>query len=324
MDNLSPQINKLKIIKYEAGRKSAWDGFINNSKNGTFLFYRNYMEYHADRFIDSSLMFFDDCDKLIAVMPANLRDGVLFSHGGLTFGGIISDANMKVTLMLCAFDALKLYSKGQGIKKLIYKHIPHIYHCLPAEEDLYALFREGAKLVRRDVSSTLDMKERLPFSKGRKWALKQSRKHELRVERSYDFKTFMTIEEYVLRSKYNLKPIHTAAEIGMLADRFPENIKLFSTYKQNEMLAGVIIYESRTVAHAQYISTTDEGKRIGALDVILEFLINDYYTHKKYFDFGISTEDEGHYLNVGLIENKQSYGARAIVYDFYEIDFNNS
>jgi hypothetical protein len=82
----------------------------------------------------------------------------------------------------------------------------------------------------------------------------------------------------------------------------------------------VIIYESCQVAHAQYIGTTSEGRKVGALDLIMSYLINDYYAQKKYFDFGISTEDDGRYLNTGLIENKQGFGARAVVYDFYEID----
>jgi hypothetical protein len=103
----------------------------------------------------------------------------------------------------------------------------------------------------------------------------------------------------------------------MLAGRCPENIKLFAAYKSGEMLAGVIIYESPLVAHAQYIAATEAGKRSGALDLILGHLINDYYSRKKYFDFGISTEDAGRHLNAGLIENKQGFGGRAVVHDFY-------
>ena len=86
------------------------------------------------------------------------------------------------------------------------------------------------------------------------------------------------------------------------------------------MVGGVVIYESRHVAHAQYIAATEEGKEMGATDVILNFLIKEYYSEKKYFDFGISTENEGKYLNVGLIDNKEGYGARGVVYDFYKLD----
>jgi hypothetical protein len=313
-------MSNLRVVRYSADHKGAWDDFVTKSKNGVFLFQRDYMEYHADRFPDHSLMFWDGREQLLALLPATVRDGVLSSHAGLTFGGIVSDTSMKMALMLEVFEAARAHLQNQGIAKVIYKAAPHIYHRLPAEEDLYALFRQGARLFRRDVSSTIELKERLPLARGRQYAVKLGVKHGLEVKRSFDFRTFMAIEEHVLKTKYDAKPVHTEAEIASLAGRFPENIKLFAAYKELEMLAGVIIYESRQVAHAQYIGVSDEGKKIGALDLIMHYLINDYYAAKKYFDFGICTEDDGRRLNTGLIENKQGFGGRAVVYDFYEVD----
>jgi hypothetical protein len=309
----------IRIVRYTANQKPVWDKFIAQAKNGLFLFHRDYMDYHADRFTDHSLMFFNQDETLLALMPATVKDGTLSSHAGLTFGGIVSDTRMKTQLMLEIFDALIPYLKTAGTERLVYKAIPHIYHRIPAEEDLYALFRHKARLVRRDVSSTIDMQEKLPFSKGRKYEIKQAQKLGLEVRQSNDFQKFMPIEEQLLRDKHDQKPVHTAAELDLLASRFPLNIKLFAAYRQGEMLAGVIVYESHNVAHAQYIAASDEGKRSGALDLILGYLINDHYSGKKYFDFGISTENDGYELNAGLIENKQSFGGRAIVYDFYEL-----
>jgi hypothetical protein len=220
--------------------------------------------------------------------------------------------------MLDVFGALADHLKERGVAKLVYKAVPHIYHRLPAEEDLYALFRCGARLFRRDISSTVDLAARLPFSKGRRWSIKQAQKAGLAVERSQDFRAFMEMEERLLAAKYDVRPTHTGAELELLASRFPEEIKLFTAHAAGELLAGVIVYEYGHVAHAQYISATDEGKRTGALDLILDHLVNDYYARHTYFDFGISTEQGGRYLNEGLIENKQGFGARAVVHDFYE------
>jgi hypothetical protein len=277
------------------------------------------MDYHADRFTDHSLMFYKD-DRLIGVMPGNIEDDQLISHGGLTFGGIISDNKMKTTLMLELFETLRIYLSSIGIKQIIYKAIPHIYHQVPAEEDLYALFLHKAKLYRRDVSSTISPATKMRLSKGRKWAIKRAAKNAVQVKRSYEFETFIAIEEQYLLDKHHKKPVHTAAEIQMLVDRFPNNIKLFATYKDETMLGGVIIYESERVAHAQYIAASDDGKEMSALDAIMDFLINDYYRDKTYFDFGISTDQDGQYLDVGLVANKESFGARTTVYDFYKID----
>lgn len=308
----------IKIVKYQKEHKGSWDEFIRRSKNGTFLFYRDYMEYHADRFNDHSLLFFYD-NKLIAVLPANSKDSILCSHGGLTFGGMVSDRKMRTPLMIEVFAELKEYLEREDIVKIIYKAIPYIYHDGPAEEDLYALFINNAKLIRRDVASAIFMAGRDSFSKGRKWSVKKSKQAGMEVKISNEFDDFMAIEEAHLFGKYGIKPVHSSDEISLLAQRFPENIKLFAAYKNKCMLGGVIVYESDNVAHTQYIAATDEGKDLGASDFVLDFLINQYYANKKYFDFGISTENEGRYLNKSLIANKEGFGARAVVYDTYEL-----
>jgi hypothetical protein len=309
----------LRVELYSPEKSVEWNEFVKNSKNGTFLFDRNYMDYHAERFTDCSLMFRDADDKLIAVMPANLKDDALVSHGGLTFGGVVSNQRMKTPAMLEIFEGLIEFAGNAGASRIVYKAVPHIYHAQPAEEDLYALFRHDARMVKREVSTTINLQERLPVSKGRKWTINQSRKHSIEVRESLDFETFMRLETEVLAAKYNVVPVHTAAEIRLLAERFPQNIKLFGAFLHGEMLAGTIIYASQTLAHAQYIAATDEGKELCALDAILHELIAARYSEKRYFDFGISTERQGRYLNVGLVEYKESWGGRATVYDTYEM-----
>jgi hypothetical protein len=281
------------------------------------------MEYHSDRFLDSSLLFFED-DVLIAVMPANVSGSVLLSHEGLTFGGVISDKQMKIELMLDLFGCLMTYLDQHRITTLVYKAVPHIYHTVPAEEDLYALFRYGAKLTRRDVACAIRLDDPIPFGKGKKKSIKQSKKNGLTIKRTNDFEAFMSIEEVVLRSKYNVKPTHTSSEIASLAQKFPENIKLFAAYKDEMMLAGVIIYESKHFAHVQYSASSEIGAKMGASDVLMDCLITQYSNGKKYFDFGISTEKGGAYLNRGLAAYKESFGARAVMYDTYKVDVANS
>jgi hypothetical protein len=227
---------------------------------------------------------------------------------------------MRTATMLRLFEELKGFLRRAGVSRLVYKAIPHIYHRVPAEEDLYALNRLGARLVRRDVSCTIRMAERLPLAKGRKWTARKTQTAGLEVGESRDFRAFMAVEEEHLRAKYGTRPTHTAAELEMLAGRFPENIRLFAARRAGELLAGVVVYQSCRVAHTQYIAATAEGFAAGATDAIFHYLFEEVYPGIAYFDFGISTEDEGRYLNVGLIENKESYGARAVCHDFYELD----
>lgn len=309
----------MNIVKYSEDKKEGWNEFLCSSKNGLFLFDRDYMEYHSDRFIDFSLIFYEK-NKLIALLPANIDENVLVSHGGLTFGGFITDSKMTTPKMIQIFDELMNYLQRESISKVIYKCIPYTYHLIPAEEDRYALFRRGAKLFRRDVTSTVYLPEKVRFQEIRRRFIKKSRSAGVEIKKVDDFKSYWNILEANLAKRHNTKPVHSVEEIEYLHNNFPDNIKLFASYQDETMLSGVVVYESTNVVHAQYIASTDEGREIGALDIIFAHLINERYRDKKYFDFGISTEDRGLYLNEGLIFFKEGFGARAVVHDFYEVD----
>lgn len=311
-------MTEIRVENYSPQHKQIWDEMITQSRNGIFLFYRDYMEYHSDRFHDASLLFFHGSD-LLAVLPANRKEDQVISHGGLTFGGVISGPSLGASAMLALFDALREFLRSQGVRTLLYKPVPHIYQRLPAEEDLYALFRCGARLVRRDLSSALDMTCRPPMHHGRQSQLKRGQKI-FALRESHDYGAFMDLVRSGLTAKYHVAPTHTSHEIELLAGRFPRNIRLFGAYRANQLCAGVLIYESSNVAHAQYIAGNDDAKREGALECIFDELLERQYAQKRYFDWGISTEKGGTYLNSGLVQNKESYGARGVAYDLYDLD----
>ena len=310
--------DKLRVTLYSQENKRQWDNFISEAKNSVFLFYRDYMEYHSNRFIDHSLLFYKG-DLLVAVLPANLESHTLHSHAGLTFGGIISSYGMTQELMLEVFNRLIRHCREKGIRQIIYKTIPYIYHAVPAEEDRYALFKNNARLIGRSISSTILLPEKMPFDSKRKESLRKARRNGLVVRQSYDLKSFMSLEEHVLMEKHGVRPVHTIAELEPLMRRFPQNIKLFVSIRNSEMIAGMIIFESANVAHGQYAANSDIGRKIGAQDIIENYLINEYYRYKKYYDFGISTLKLGRELNAGLIGRKEGFGASAINYDVYEL-----
>lgn len=307
------------IVRYSEGRKGEWNQFLQYSKNGLFLFDRDYMEYHSDRFIDFSLMVYAD-NELIGLLPANLEQDMFVSHGGLTFGGFITDSGMGAERMLDIFDHVLNYLTSKSIRKVVYKCIPYIYCSLPAEEDRYALFRKSAMLYRRDATSVIYLPERPVFQKARDRGIKKALKNNLAVKLSNDFKTYWEILKDNLIKVYETKPVHSLQEIENLHRKFPGNIKLFASYQGKTMMAGVVIYESAHVAHAQYIANSEEGREKGALDIVFSYLINEHYRDKRYFDFGVSTEKEGQFLNTGLTAYKESFGARAAVHDFYELN----
>lgn len=307
------------IRRYNPNDDVAWDTFVDTSKNGTFMLKRGYMDYHADRFEDYSLMFYND-EKLVALLPASIHGSELRSHGGLTYGGFVTNLHMTAQIMLKIFETLKEYMSQHKIKSLLYKRVPAIYYLYPSDEDLYALFCNDARLVRRDISSSIYMADKVHFTERRRRGVKKAQKEGLEIRESHDYKQYIALLTQILSKYHNATPVHTAAELELLAGRFPENIKLYAAFKEDIMLAGVVIYETNKVAHTQYIANSDEGRLCGALDAVMDFLINQCYSKKEYFDFGISTEKEGRYLNEGLITQKQEFGGRAVVHDFYKIE----
>jgi len=297
-----------------------WDSFVSNSKNGHFFFQRDYMEYHSDRFCDFSLLFFDNRDNLIAILPANIEEEVLYSHQGLTFGGFLVNEKMKAETMLEIFETLKDYLRNEGIHKLIYKCIPYIYHKFPSEEDLYALFYNNAKLVRRDISSTILMGGKVKYHLQRQRAIKKAIKNGLEFVQSDDYESYWAILEEILQTQHDTIPVHSLDEIKRLAGLFPDNIKLYVAKKNRKMLGGTLIFENEKIVHTQYLANSSEGRMTGALDFVIDNLISKIYKDKKYLDFGMSNENEGRYLNPGLIAQKEGFGAGSVVYDFYELD----
>ena len=308
----------IEINKYKPEYKKIWNDFVEKSKNGTFMLKRDYMDYHSNRYVDFSLMFYEN-EKLIAILPASLHNNEIRSHGGLTYGGFIIDSSMKQHRMLECFEVLNKYLKKNNIKKLIYKTIPYIYHRQPSQEDLYALFINNAKLFRRDISSTINLKSPIKMPKGRKAQISRAKREGVLIEKSEDFKTFIELENKILKEFHDTKAVHSAKELELLYSRFPNNIELWVAKYNNKTIAGTLIFVYDKLIHTQYMAADEQAREIGALDFLIKTLIDKYSGEKDYFDFGISTENNGKILNYGLISQKEGFGGRGIVYDFYEL-----
>lgn len=311
----------IKLLPYEPQLRDAWRQLVDRSRNGTFLHQRDYMEYHADRFTDASLLFFRD-DRAVAALPATLKDDVLSSHAGLSYGGLVMDQELHAWEALPIFEAVADWGRSQGIRTLAYKSIPHIYHRAPAEEDLYALHRMGAQLVRRDLSTCIPLDgSAASVSKGRRSCVAKARRVGLTVAESSDYAGFMQIAASELQAKYGLQPTHDASELALLAGRFPARVKLVGGYLGERLMGGVVLYLTDTVCHVQYIASTEEGRQHGVVDLCVHEAITRFAGKRRWFDFGISTTDQGRDLNQGLTLNKESWGGRTVVFDHYTLDF---
>lgn len=308
---------RLSLEQYSAASRADWDAVAARARARHFLFDRDYMDYHADRFTDASILVLAG-DELAAILPATRHDDVVVSHGGLTFGGLLAGPGFTTARVVTSLQLISEALRGDGVRALIYKPVPHIYHLCPAEEDLFALHAAGARLERRDLSAAVPGGPRPAYSTERARAVRRGAAAGLDLAESDAIEEFMALVGEVLRERHDTAPVHTAAEMRLLADRFPGRIRLWTATAAGEIVAGVLIYETPVVAHAQYIASGDRGRELRAGDALFDHLLRVVYPD-KWFDFGISNERDGA-LNGGLMRNKEGYGARAVAYDRYVLE----
>ncbi len=306
----------LQVFKNEL--KQVWDEVVTTSRNGNFLHMRDYMGYHAHRFDEQSVIVFKD-SKSIGVFPCNRLDDIIVSHGGLTYGGLIYGADLRSTDALPILELLVDHYRSQGSRRMLYKAVPHIFHSYPAEEDLYALHRLGARLVRRDLSTAVQLTNRIKLSDSRKSTIRKAIRCGIIIREGEFFESFHSLLQRALM-KHGSQPVHTSDELKLLRNRLPTRIRLFGAFLDEQLLAAALIYDFGHVAHSQYLASSDEGKATGALDLLLEHLLDDTFNQRSFLSFGISTEQQGKHLNEGLVFQKEGFGGRAIVHDFYELE----
>jgi len=306
-----------KVVRYSYKEKDTWDHFVKSSKNAAFLFLRDYMDYHRQRFIDHSLLIYKN-NELKALLPANEKGKTIITHEGLTFGGLLLSKDVSLFEVLFYLRNVLFYYSQLGYKELLYKCIPSFYHVLPSVEDRYGFFLLGAQLIRMDMSFVCSSRN-ITLQKRRIRQIRKAEKNQItiRVDKLDVF--WRTILEPNLKQRHGLKPVHSLKEIELLAKNFPLHIVQYNAYYQKDLVAGATMYINEKVAHAQYIASNELGKKMGALDYLFYKLISENYRDKEWFSFGISDTHDGQKMNTGLMEWKEGFGAFALPHYFYRV-----
>jgi hypothetical protein len=306
-----------EIRRYSPELVDDWNGFVASSKNGTFLFDRRYMDYHADRFIDHSLMIYRR-GRLYALLPGNVNGDIFYSHQGLTYGGLLMNDKTTAADVVEIFRMINAYLRAEGLKTVVYKPVPWIYHQQPSEEDLYAIIQVCDVRITRGLSSAITREHLNEWYRIRQNGVQKAKKAGVRIEQTEDYHSFWHILSNNLRERYGLNPVHTVEEIELLHQRLPENIRLFVAKEGQQTIGGCVLYVTGRVVHSQYIAASPRGRELHALDLLFEEVIAQSLKNHAYFDFGISTEKQGTYLNQQLIYQKEGFGGRGICYEWYK------
>ena len=228
------------IRRYTLEDYAIWNNFVSSAKNATFLFHRDFMEYHSDRFQDFSLLVFDE-DNLISILPANRVDDSLFSHQGLTYGGFVFDSKIKLGEVISVTKAVLAFLHSAEITTFQIKLIPSIYNAFFSEEIEYVMFLANAKLIRKDCLSVIDLTKPFEITKTRKESIRRGEKNSLEIREELKFDLFWNeILIPNLNKKHVTKPVHSLTEINDLQQKFPKNIRHFNVYHEDKIVAGTI------------------------------------------------------------------------------------
>jgi hypothetical protein len=296
-----------------------WNDFVSNAKNATFLFHRNFMEYHEDRFSDYSLIV-ETKNKWVAVLPANAVENQVFSHQGLTYGGLVYDAKLDAEQVRLVVDSVFDFLRKQEKNNLIYKPILPFYTQNSSEEMAYFLFYNNAKLYRKDLNLAIDFTKKWSVSKSKMKHFRRISTLDLEIRQDQNFEVFWNAVLIPrLKEKHQTKPVHSLAEIQELAHQFPENIVQHNVYFEDEIVAGITLFHFSNGIKSQYGATTILGEKMRALDFLFITLIEAFKDEVDFFDMGTVTEDNAAGYNPGLLKQKEELGCSVYTQDFYTL-----
>ena len=307
------------VRRYTLEDYSIWNAFISTAKNATFLFHRDFMEYHADRFQDFSLLVFEG-EKLVSVIPANREGDTVFSHQGLTYGGFVFYDDLVTFEIDLIIAEVILYLKENQIKEFSIKEIVSIYLNERKMETQQSLVKNGAELVEAKMNLAIDFNSNFKVSKSKLKHYNRIKSIGLSIRNEENLTDFWNkVLCPRLEQKFNVKPVHSLKEIIGLKNKFPENIYQYSVYKDEEILAGITVFKTNTVIKSQYGATTEKGEKYRALDYLYITLIDKYKSQLDFFDMGTVNDNSELGYNFGLLNQKKELGCDLFEQKYFKI-----
>ncbi|HKX86066.1 MAG TPA: hypothetical protein VJL37_05305 [Flavobacterium sp.] len=312
-------MKEYSVRKYQPTDYTVWNQFVSEAKNGTFLFHRDFMEYHNDRFEDFSMLVFDQKNNLTAIIPANVSSNEVISHQGLTYGGFVLTKNIGGTNFTKVFQSVLTFLQSIGIASFTIKMQPPLYSEIGNGGLDFCLFQKGINAYRKDMALLIDYSHQHRFHKSKEKHWKKFDDLHLEIREESSLKVFW--EKVLvprLSEKHQSSPVHTLEEIEKLKALFPYSIRQFSIYKEETILAGITIFEFSNGVKSQYGATTQEGEENRALDFLFMHLIEKFKREgKRFFDMGIV--NDGTSCNEGLLKQKEELGCVIYTQDHYKI-----
>lgn len=312
-------MKRYTVKRYCSDDFALWNDFISQATNATFLFDRNFMEYHADRFQDFSLLVFEE-DILQAVVPANCKDNQIFSHQGLTYGGFVFRNEFPIGQIEKVLSEMFSFLQSQGFVKCEIKAMLPFYAPDFHAEIQQVLSDKQAKITAQKMNLAIDFRTEYSISKSKLKHYRRLQSEGLVVKKEADCTIFwQEVLEPLLLEKYQTKPLHSLAEINSLQSKFPNHIEQYNLYRDGKILAGITLFKTATVIKSQYGATTENGKKFRALDYLFLYLIDSFKADYDYFDMGTVDDNSELGYNEGLLNQKKELGCSVYSQNIFQI-----
>ncbi|MGB3590764.1 MAG: hypothetical protein WBA16_03680 [Nonlabens sp.] len=300
----------LEVIYYQPEYRDVWDTFVAQVPGGTFLFDRNFMEYHSDRFCDASLMIYRK-GELFCCIPASIDGNKWTSHAGLTFGGLVFAQDVSSEMMQEIIISIQHILFNNNCRQINFKLPIAPYH--PQISTIIQGLENSHFVPTGTFTNVTVSVDRPVAANSKKTAGYRNGKFDgLQIKRKTNFEAFwnqLLIPQ--LASKHQTKPVHNLAEIQLLAQRFPNNIIQHNVYYENLLVAGVTYFLFKGIAKSQYAACNDLGRKNRAMDFVylesMRFFKDFGYA---YLDLGTVNKDDGR-IDEGLYKFKTELGGKA-------------
>lgn len=325
-----------RIIKYSNEYRDRWDKFVlEESMNGTFLQTRRFIEYHPqERFEDCSLIFLKG-NSIIATLLACLEKGkdevVMYSHKGSTYGGLVISPNIytctAIDKLIVEFEKWLCERK---IDKIILKQTPSLFSRKSTELIDYFLCKEDF-IVYNELNFYLDL-EKYTDNIEEQFSSSKRRDYRYSLRNNLEFHKLNNVEEIGLFYQVlctNLKSlglacIHTLDElVDFHNNRLTREVEFYGVFLNKKIIAGTMLfYFDNSIVHTQYLASLSEYRNLYSMDFLIYNLIKIAKDkRKRYFTFGICTENMGKCINLGLARFKEGFGTDYSINQTYEKSF---
>ena len=308
---------------YRPEDEGEWDRLVDTSRNGTLLHRRAFLEVAPRGLQDRSLVV-EQGGRMVGVFPCAVHPSdptMLDSHPATSFGGVVHDGRLGGPVMLEVLDELAEHAFHDGFDTLRYKAVPAAYQVVPAQDDLYALFRRGARRARVELASVLGTGGPREVARHRRRHLRRALRAGVEVvdDTAY-LEAFWPVLVDRLATRHGAEPQHSLADVQRLSRAFPGRVGCVVARERGSVVAGAVVFRTGQVDHAQYLAADDQGYRSSALDLVIEHLVAAARGRGvRFVSLGTTTLSGGRTLIEGLYRYKSEFGAGSIVHETYDL-----